>query len=137
MPSASQSTRTIALTGPTWFSRWTQTFSHLVPAICVMSVTSRSEEHTSELQSPDHLACTTHCRHPPPTVSDIRLQDWPAANWHQYEPLARDHALAGARHAFGEPVNTHYRFDRADVVLSLDADFLSSGPGHLRYVRDL
>ena len=64
------------------------------------------------------------------------LQEWPAAKWHQYEPLARDHALAGARHAFGEPVNTHYRFDRADVVLSLDADFLSSGPGHLRYVRD-
>src|SRR5262249_44367338 len=30
------------------------------------------------------------------------LREWPAAKWHQYEPLARDNALAGARQAFGE-----------------------------------
>ena len=33
-------------------------------------------------------------------------------------------------------VDTHYRFDRADVVLSLDADFLGGGPASVRYVRD-
>jgi molybdopterin-containing oxidoreductase family iron-sulfur binding subunit len=39
--------------------------------------------------------------------------------------------------AFGHPVNTIYRFDRADVTVSLDADFLCSGmPGGLRYARD-
>src|SRR5262249_45511226 len=38
--------------------------------------------------------------------------------------------------AFGRDVAVHYRFDRANVILSLDADFLSCGPGHLRYVRD-
>jgi len=61
---------------------------------------------------------------------------FPAAQWHQYEPVNRDNVLAGARAAFGEDVDTRYRFDQADVVLSLDADFLSCGPGHLRYVRD-
>src|SRR5262249_43156398 len=33
-------------------------------------------------------------------------------------------------------VETHYRFDRAKVILALDADFLACGPGHLRYVHD-
>ena len=39
--------------------------------------------------------------------------------------------------AFGKPLNTIYRFDRANVIVSLDADFLCSGmPGGLRYARD-
>ena len=39
--------------------------------------------------------------------------------------------------AFGKPLNTIYRFDRADVIVSLDADFLcSTVPGNLRYARD-
>ena len=31
--------------------------------------------------------------------------------------------------AFGEPVEPQYRFDQADVVLSLEADFVSAPPG--------
>src|SRR5438876_647367 len=64
------------------------------------------------------------------------LAQLPAAKWHQYEPVGRDAAREGARLAFGEYVNTVYRLDRADVILSLDADFLCSGPGSLRYARD-
>ena len=60
----------------------------------------------------------------------------PAARWHQFEPVNRDNVLAAARAAFGTDVDTRYRFDQADVVLSLDADFLSCGAGHLRAVRD-
>ncbi len=37
--------------------------------------------------------------------------------------------------AFGRPVNTIYHFDQADVIVSLDADFLSCGPGNLLYAR--
>src|SRR5262245_29292228 len=29
-----------------------------------------------------------------------------------------------------------YRLDRAEVIVSLDADFLASGPGHVRYMKD-
>ncbi|MGA8222233.1 MAG: TAT-variant-translocated molybdopterin oxidoreductase [Candidatus Acidiferrales bacterium] len=64
------------------------------------------------------------------------LGQFPGAKWHQYEPCGRDNEREGARLAFGKPVNTVYRFDKADVVLSLDSDFLSSGPGHVRYARD-
>jgi molybdopterin-containing oxidoreductase family iron-sulfur binding subunit len=64
------------------------------------------------------------------------LAIFPDAKWHQYEPLAEDAALRGAVLAFDEHVNTIYDFKRADVVLSLDADFLSSGPGSVRYLAD-
>ncbi|HXS01916.1 MAG TPA: TAT-variant-translocated molybdopterin oxidoreductase, partial [Pyrinomonadaceae bacterium] len=61
----------------------------------------------------------------------------PQAKWHQYEPANRDNALAGAKMAFGQPVNTTYRFDLAQRVLSLDCDFLSpTFSGYLRYSRD-
>ncbi len=74
----------------------------------------------------------------PTLAAQIRdfLALYPDAKWHQYEPCARDGPREGARLAFGEYVNTIYRFDRADVILSLDADFLSSGPGSVRYARD-
>ncbi len=34
--------------------------------------------------------------------------------------------------AFGREANPIYQFDKADVILSLDADFLYSGPGAVR-----
>ena len=64
------------------------------------------------------------------------LARFPEAKWHQYEPCSGDSAREGARLAFGRPVNTVYHVDQADVILSLDADFLVSGPGHVRYARD-
>jgi MoCo/4Fe-4S cofactor protein with predicted Tat translocation signal len=64
------------------------------------------------------------------------LAKFPRAQWHQYEPVNRDNAQAGARLAFGDNVHTVYRFDNADVILSLDADFLFAGPGSVRYARD-
>jgi len=74
----------------------------------------------------------------PTLASQLRaiLTEFPLAKWHQYEPVGRDSAREGARLAFDEYVNPVYRFDRADVVLSLDADFLCSGPGSVRYARD-
>ena len=64
------------------------------------------------------------------------LRRFPSAKWHQWDPASRESARAGAKLAFGEYVDTQYRFDRADVILALDADVLGSGPGGLRYARD-
>jgi len=64
------------------------------------------------------------------------LAELPAAKWHQYEPVNRDSVRQGAQLAFGTTVSTRYDFEKANVVLSLDADFLSVGPGRLRYTRD-
>jgi len=64
------------------------------------------------------------------------LTAMPSAKWHQFEPAAKAGSPAGAMMAFGKPVNTIYAFDKADVIVSLDADFLSCGAGNLRYARD-
>ncbi len=64
------------------------------------------------------------------------LTEFPQAKWHQYEPLNGDNLRAGAVMAFGQPVNTIYDFSKAQRILSLDSDFLSAGPGMLRYARD-
>jgi len=61
----------------------------------------------------------------------------PGAKWHVYEPVSRDNVYEGAKQAFGEPVETRYDFSKADVIVSLDADFLYAGfPGSTRYIRD-
>ncbi len=64
------------------------------------------------------------------------LTDFPEAKWHQYEPVNRDNAHAGAIMAFGQDVHTTYDFSKADRILSLGADFLNGYPGNLRYARD-
>ena len=64
------------------------------------------------------------------------LEKFPEARWHQYEPAHRDNVRNGSMLAYGEPINTYYDFSKADVILSLDADFTFSGPGNTRYARD-
>jgi MoCo/4Fe-4S cofactor protein with predicted Tat translocation signal len=68
-------------------------------------------------------------------IRDV-LARFPRAGWHVYEPAGHDNARLGAQAAFGEPVEPVYDLTRADVILSLEADFLSCGRGHLRHVRD-
>ena len=63
------------------------------------------------------------------------LQQYPQAQWHQFDGLQTG-AQAGAEKAFGRAVQTRYDFANADVVLSLDADFLGPGPGQLAYSHD-
>ncbi|MBI4419155.1 MAG: TAT-variant-translocated molybdopterin oxidoreductase, partial [Ignavibacteriales bacterium] len=74
-----------------------------------------------------------------PTLGDQfarLLRQFPRAQWHQYEPVDFDNVRKGARHAFGRLMNTRYHFDRADIVVSLDSDFLTHGPAAVRYASD-
>ncbi len=64
------------------------------------------------------------------------LAQFPEAKWHQYEQCGRDNVRAGAKLAFGKAVNPVYKLDKADVIVSLDADFLTAGAGHVRYARE-
>jgi MoCo/4Fe-4S cofactor protein with predicted Tat translocation signal len=73
-----------------------------------------------------------------PTFSDqltALLTEFPAAKWHQFEAVTRDNARAGSRIAFGQNVQVRHELDRADVIVSLDADFLGSGPADLHDTR--
>jgi Fe-S-cluster-containing dehydrogenase component len=64
------------------------------------------------------------------------LRKYPNARWHQFEPVNRDNARAGARLAFGRYVDAVYHLDDADIIVSFDSDFLMWGPGKLRYARE-
>jgi Fe-S-cluster-containing dehydrogenase component len=64
------------------------------------------------------------------------LSAYPRATWHQYQPVTRDSLLAGSLMAYGRALATRIDFTKADVVLALDADFLSEGPDRVRYGRD-
>jgi MoCo/4Fe-4S cofactor protein with predicted Tat translocation signal len=64
------------------------------------------------------------------------LTQFPEARWYAHEPFGPHSAREGARLACGTNVNAIYRFDRAHIVLSLDCDFLCSGPAGVRYSHD-
>jgi molybdopterin-containing oxidoreductase family iron-sulfur binding subunit len=64
------------------------------------------------------------------------LKQIPGSKWHQWEPAGSDGPREGGKLAFGRYVNTVYRPEKADVILSLDSDFLASGPGHIRYMKE-
>jgi molybdopterin-containing oxidoreductase family iron-sulfur binding subunit len=58
------------------------------------------------------------------------LAAMPAARWHQWDPVY------GTIQGGAPEQRALYHFDQADVVVSLDADFLDFGPGALRYQKD-
>ncbi len=74
-----------------------------------------------------------------PTLVDQinRLRErFPQAKWVQYEAVNNDEAVAASRSAFGGVVDTAYDLTKADVIVSLDSEFLSSGPAHVKIAAD-
>lgn len=72
-----------------------------------------------------------------PTLVDqlTRIKtELPNSKWVQYEPVNQDNAMAGAKMAFGSPVQAIYKFDKAERVLSLDADIFSGF--NVGYIKD-
>jgi len=64
------------------------------------------------------------------------LAMYPEAKWYVHEACGPANARDGAKLAFGRGVNCVYRLAQADVILSLDADFLYDGPRSVRYARE-
>ncbi len=63
------------------------------------------------------------------------LTRFPQAKWVQWEPFGRHNAREGSRLAFGDYADPQYAIEKADVILSLDADFLCAGNGGLKHAR--
>ncbi len=64
------------------------------------------------------------------------LAAFPEAKWVAWEPVGRENVLEGTRLAFGERLEPQPAFDKADVIVSLESDFLGAGPAMPRTVRD-
>ena len=65
-------------------------------------------------------------------------QKHPGIRFVQYEPVNQDSSRAASKAAFGQYTDAQYKLDAADVILSLDADFLSGAqfPGFLKLASD-
>ncbi|BCM17953.1 TAT-variant-translocated molybdopterin oxidoreductase [Mesorhizobium sp. J8] len=61
---------------------------------------------------------------------------YPKLKIYRHDPLAIPAAADASRALFGSALTPVYRFDRAETIVSLDADFLGEGPGRLAYARD-
>src|SRR5438094_6321969 len=60
---------------------------------------------------------------------------FPGMRWCVYEPLLSQEQSFAAQSAFGAGARLIPKFDRADVILALDSDFLDCGQGDLESVR--
>jgi MoCo/4Fe-4S cofactor protein with predicted Tat translocation signal len=67
---------------------------------------------------------------------DALRQQYPQAQWTQWQPICRDAVRQGARLAYGHAVDVIAHVDQVDVLLAIDSDLLSTAPGRLRYARD-
>lgn len=68
-------------------------------------------------------------------VARVR-EAYPAARFTFYSPLVTDYELEGTRLALGRRLQPIYDLREADVLVSLDAGLLDSGPFHLRHARE-
>jgi MoCo/4Fe-4S cofactor protein with predicted Tat translocation signal len=59
----------------------------------------------------------------------------PKARWYSYDPVDLDIQRRAASQAFGKSVKPYYLFDKADVVVSLDCDFLGSEEDVQNHIR--
>ena len=74
-----------------------------------------------------------------PLLGDLRrriLERFPQAKFVSFSSVADDGAVDGARMAFGKPMVPRHRLSSADVILSLDSDFLAEGAEQTRLSRE-
>jgi len=71
-----------------------------------------------------------------PTMARLRAEleaAFPQTNWLEYRAEGIDAEALGIESAFGVPYRPVYHFDRADVIVSLDADFLGPTARNFRH----
>lgn len=62
-----------------------------------------------------------------PTLGVVKAaiaKKYPKAAWVEYDSVSFDQPVLGAQMAFGQPLSAQYGYDKADVVVALDCDFL-------------
>ena len=67
-------------------------------------------------------------------ASELR-ERYPRLHWATYDAVSDENRLAGLRQAAGRDIDLMLRFDRAAVILCLDADPLLTDPEMIRHAR--
>jgi molybdopterin-containing oxidoreductase family iron-sulfur binding subunit len=63
------------------------------------------------------------------------LAQWPSAKWYTHEPSVNPAVASAAKKIAGRSAFVSYDFSQADVILSLESDFLNTGSASLKYAR--
>ena len=63
------------------------------------------------------------------------MRQYPRAVWAEHDPVANTNEREGLRYAFGGNWMPVYDFSKAEVIVSLDADFLGAGPMQVANTR--
>ena len=58
------------------------------------------------------------------SIKALLLKKFPKAKWVEYDSISFDEPRKGAQIAFGQSLQAHYQYDKADVIVALDCDFL-------------
>jgi molybdopterin-containing oxidoreductase family iron-sulfur binding subunit len=67
-------------------------------------------------------------------AAELRAK-YPKSQWATYDAVSDENRLAGLKQVIGRDVDVQLRFDRASVILTLDADPLLSDPEMIRHAR--
>jgi molybdopterin-containing oxidoreductase family iron-sulfur binding subunit len=85
------------------------------------------------------LAVLTNTVTSPTLAAQIKQAQaaFPQSQWYQWDPVNRDSAMAASKAVFGSFKDAQYKLDEADIILSLDSDFLSgiAQPGFTALAR--
>ena len=74
-----------------------------------------------------------------PTLLSLKaaaLAKYPEAKWAEFDAVDAGNAIAGAEAAFGQRLQPHYHFGKADVVVALDYDFLHVDSPNVQPVKE-
>ena len=63
------------------------------------------------------------------------MTQMPSAKWYVSDPLVNPAVASAARKIAGRNALISYDFSKADVIVSLESDFLNVGPAALKYAR--
>ena len=68
-------------------------------------------------------------------LQELIHQKYPQSRWAVYEPVDFDIHRRAASAAFGKPVNPYFKLDQANVIVSLDFDFVGGEEDSARLIR--
>jgi molybdopterin-containing oxidoreductase family iron-sulfur binding subunit len=83
------------------------------------------------------LAILTGATTSPTFISQMNalMAQWPATKWYVHEPSVNPAVASAAKKIAGKAAIVTYDLSKADVIVSLESDFLNNGPAAMVYAR--
>jgi len=96
-----------------------------------------SEQQNLAIRKGEGLAVLSGATTSPTLINQMSsiLTQWPAAKWYVHEPSVSPAIGSAAKKIAGRNAFVSYDLSQADVIVSLESDFLNNGPAALVHAR--